>query len=89
MADKQPTQAQTLRAIRALGLTANVRNREYRITFPIDSCLNLLIRADAASATVANARRKAEAIAYYTNDRQDAIDTARFMSNRLPLKVRA
>lgn len=58
------TQTETIKAIRAMGLTCTVRDREYRITFPGLS------------------RDRAEAIAYYTDDRQDAVITARVMIER-------
>ena len=67
----EPTQAETFRAIRALGLTAGLRDGEWRVSYPL----------------WAVGKVQAEAIAYYTNDRQDAIETARFMATRLPGRV--
>ena len=82
------TQRQTIAAIRALGLTVSIRDREYRITFrsPViaEYCAALLGRIPSHVEVSA----KAEDIAYYTDDRQDALVTARFMAARLPLKVR-
>lgn len=64
------TQAQTLAAIRALGLAARVTpHGEYRVAPRLDS--------------IAAERREAialqEGIAYYTEDAEDAIATARAM----------
>ena len=55
------TQAETLRAIRHLGLLVRVRDGEFRVTFPGLSV------------------ERAEAVAYYTEDREDALGTARAM----------
>ena len=73
------TQKQTLAAIRSLGLSATMtEHKEIRVTFPLDSF-------EGARSHRIN---KAEQIAYYATDRQDALQTAQFMAARLPLKVR-
>lgn len=58
------TQAQTLSAIRALGLTARAVDGEYRATFKGVS------------------PERAEALAHYTDCRDDAWDTAQVMAKQ-------
>lgn len=60
------TQKQTLAAIKAAGMTARYSAdwREWRVTF--------------TAADMPSAERR-EAVSYYTDDAQDALDTARAM----------
>lgn len=62
------TKQETLSTIKAMGLSARCVDGEYRVTFPLDAGLP---RTEAIE--------QAEAMAYYTNDGQDAIDTAAAM----------
>jgi hypothetical protein len=59
------TQKQLIQAVRALGLVCRVTDGEYRISFPVSQA----VTAD-----------RAEASAYYTDDRQDALNTAQAMA---------
>lgn len=60
----------TLAAIRALGLSATHTDGEYRVAPRVDVC---------AGATLAARRDRQENAAYYTNDGEDAVGTAKAM----------
>jgi len=64
------TQAMMISAIRQLGVSVRVRDGEIRISKPLDAYL-------CQGATRDQAIAKAEAEAYYTDDRYDAVLTAR------------
>lgn len=67
---KRPTQRHTLKEIRTvLGLTANVVDREYRINYRLHDPRYRPTPKDGAGGTI-----------YFTNDAQDALDTARVMA---------
>lgn len=59
--------------------------REYRVTFMHAEIARAFVRLALPIPTGA-LRERAEAIAYYTNDRRDAVDTARDMSARSSLR---
>lgn len=65
-----PTQSQTTAAIRALGLTVNVSDGEYRVAVPAALC---------AGETRAERLERQEAGCYYTTDAEDALATAKAM----------
>ena len=67
-------------AIRALGLSVRCVDGEWRITYRLDDAR--LGVAVVGPISRARAIERAEAVSYYTNDRQDAIDTARMMAER-------
>lgn len=64
-------------ALRPLGMWQRVEGSEIRVTFTVDAII-----ARGLCASFNKARQIAEAMAYYTDDRDDALGTAKDMYSR-------
>jgi hypothetical protein len=71
---------QTFAAIRALGLSVDYTNGEWRITYKLTSNDKLGCGPVVGPISRKIARERQEACAYYTNDNDDALATATMMA---------